>query len=249
MMLSLIKKLPRLMPVNLAYGLALLCLALIATLLAGCAGKLNSENTQIKLPEKQLTDFMLTSCPDIWQVQGREITNNPLYWLRLIDCSHSLTGQQDYQQVTDWQQAFKQGIMLAQMKSSPAQYRQFLKQLGELSVEMPAVVWPLFQLWRDEQSKQLDLIQERANYRKLQQATDNELDSLRRQLQVSQKQLEETVRKLESLTDIERQLSTRKASEGYIQPGSRTPDTENRPARAKPQSKDHPVSGQEEAKP
>ena len=52
-------------------------------------------------------------------------------------------------------------------------------------------------------------------YSKLQQASDSELDTLRQQQQHLQSQLDLTTRKLENLTDIERQLSTRKPGGNY----------------------------------
>lgn len=71
-------------------------------------------------------------------------------------------------------------------------------------------VRPLYQLWRDGQSRQLQLVDERSRYAKLQQTSDAELDALRQQEQQLRGELELTTRKLENLTDIERQLSTRK---------------------------------------
>ena len=65
----------------------------------------------------------------------------------------------------------------------------------------------------------LQLAEERQRYGKLQQASDSELDTLRQQHHVLQQQLELTTRKLENLTDIERQLSTRKPA------GNFSPDT------------------------
>lgn len=52
-------------------------------------------------------------------------------------------------------------------------------------------------------------------YSKLQQASDSDLDTLRQQQQHLQSQLDLTTRKLENLTDIERQLSTRKHGGNY----------------------------------
>ncbi|MSI36050.1 two-component system QseEF-associated lipoprotein QseG, partial [Escherichia coli] len=77
----------------------------------------------------------------------------------------------------------------------------------------------LYQLWRDGQALQLQLAEERQRYSKLQQSSDSELDTLRQQHHVLQQQLELTTRKLENLTDIERQLSTRKPA------GNFSPDT------------------------
>ncbi len=53
------------------------------------------------------------------------------------------------------------------------------------------------------------LSEERSCYSKLQQSTDSELDTLRQQQQHLRTQLDTTTRKLENLTDIERQLSCR----------------------------------------
>ena len=50
----------------------------------------------------------------------------------------------------------------------------------------------------------------RARYAKLQQSSDAELETLRQQEIELRSQLELTTRKLENLTDIERQLSSRK---------------------------------------
>lgn len=80
---------------------------------------------------------------------------------------------------------------------------------------MSAASWS----WRDGQALQLQLAEERQRYGKLQQASDSELDTLRQQHHVLQQQLELTTRKLENLTDIERQLSTRKPA------GNFSPDT------------------------
>lgn len=90
-------------------------------------------------------------------------------------------------------------------------------------INLPAQVRPVYQLWRDGQTLQLQLSEERSRYSKLQQSTDSELDTLRQQQQHLRTQLDTTTRKLENLTDIERQLSSRK-----YQPGSSsaTPDSD-----------------------
>ncbi len=74
----------------------------------------------------------------------------------------------------------------------------------------------MYQLWRDGQALQLQLSEERFRYSKLQQSTDSELDTLRQQEQHLRAQLDTTTRKLENLTDIERQLSTRKPAGNYL---------------------------------
>ena len=100
--------------------------------------------------------------------------------------------------------------MLADAKITPYERRQLVARIDALSTEIPAQVRPLYQLWRDGQALQLQLAEERQRYGKLQQASDSELDTLRQQHHVLQQQLELTTRMLENLTDIERQLSTRK---------------------------------------
>lgn len=85
-----------------------------------------------------------------------------------------------------------------------------VSRLEELSAQIPAQVRPIYQIWHDGQTLQLELSAERQRYSKLQQTSDSKLDALRQQQQALQTQLDLTTRKLESLTDIERQLSTRK---------------------------------------
>ena len=57
---------------------------------------------------------------------------------------------------------------------------------------------------------QLSLAEGRQRYSKLQETSDAQLDALRVQQQQLQAELDLTTRKLQNLTDIERQLSTRK---------------------------------------
>ncbi|MCP6542055.1 hypothetical protein NL485_28845, partial [Klebsiella pneumoniae] len=64
--------------------------------------------------------------------------------------------------------------------------------------------------WRDGQTRQLQLLEERALYAKLQHARDVELDTRRQQELARREHLELTTRKLENLSDIERQISSRK---------------------------------------
>ena len=85
-----------------------------------------------------------------------------------------------------------------------------MTRLDTFTIALPVQVRPVYQLWRDGQALQLQLFEERQRYSKLQQSSDSELDTLRQQQQRLQQQLDTTTRKLENLTDIERQLSSRK---------------------------------------
>lgn len=72
------------------------------------------------------------------------------------------------------------------------------------------------QTWRDRQTLFLALSDERLRYKRLQESSDKQLDTLRVQQSHLQYQLETTTQKLENLTDIERQLSSRKSLSGEI---------------------------------
>ncbi|MDU1272035.1 MAG: two-component system QseEF-associated lipoprotein QseG [Escherichia coli] len=184
------------------------CLALL-----GCVQSHNKPAidtpAEEKIPVYQLADYLSTECSDIWALQGKSTETNPLYWLRAMDCADRLMPAQSRQQA----------ILLADAKITPYERRQLVARIDALSTEIPAQVRPLYQLWRDGQALQLQLAEERQRYGKLQQASDSELDTLRQQHHVLQQQLELTTRKLENLTDIERQLSTRKPA------GNFSPDT------------------------
>ncbi|MDU3068560.1 MAG: two-component system QseEF-associated lipoprotein QseG [Escherichia coli] len=182
------------------------CLALL-----GCVQSHNKPAidtpAEEKIPVYQLADYLSTECSDIWALQGKSTETNPLYWLRAMDCADRLMPAQSRQQARQyddgsWQNTFKQGILLADAKITPYERRQLVARIDALSTEIPAQVRP-----------------ERQRYGKLQQASDSELDTLRQQHHVLQQQLELTTRKLENLTDIERQLSTRKPA------GNFSPDT------------------------
>ncbi|MBN7803717.1 hypothetical protein J0A67_22875, partial [Algoriphagus aestuariicola] len=75
---------------------------------------------------------------------------------------------------------------------------------------------PLTQLWRQQQMLQITLFDEKARYQHLQESSDSQIDSLRQNQARLQSQLQDTSRKLENLTDIERQLSSRKQLQGEI---------------------------------
>lgn len=176
------------------------CLALL-----GCVQNHNKPAidtpAEEKIPVYQLADYLSTECSDIWALQGKSTETNPLYWLRAMDCADRLMPAQSRQQARQYER------------------RQLVARIEALSTEIPAQVRPLYQLWRDGQALQLQLAEERQRYSKLQQSSDSELDTLRQQHHVLQQQLELTTRKLENLTDIERQLSTRKPA------GNFSPDT------------------------
>lgn len=214
---------------QLSCPITLRCLAgcgLAALLLNGCVSSTVSsavKNTRdVRLPEHQLADFLSTDCQNIWQLSGHSTETNPLYWLRSMDCALRLTPADARVRARDWvgnswQHSFKRGILLANAKINPYERRRNLADVDAWSMDIPPQVRPLYQMWRDGQAYQVQLSEERSRYSKLQQSTDGELDTLRQQQQHLRSQLDLTTRKLENLTDIERQLSSRKPTSGYIQ--------------------------------
>lgn len=199
-------------------------LSLPGILLAGCVShppqSAISDKQEDKWPENQLADFLSTRCEDIWHLSGHDVESNPLFWLRGIDCAQRLAPVEARAQAAmladnTWQDAFKRGIVLADAKITPVERRANITRLDTFVMNIPTQVRPVYQLWRDGQTLQLQLSEERSRYSRLQQSTDGELDTLRQQQDSLRTQLDTTTRKLENLTDIERQLSSRK-----YQPGS-----------------------------
>lgn len=196
-------------------------------LLAGCSSHLTNLTTptadEENLPQQQVADFLSTDCADIWSLHGDAAEKNPLYWLRSMDCAERLSPQMARTEAklhTDetWQDAFRRGILLGSAKITPLERRDVVAALDGFSPQIPAQVRSLFRVWRDGQASQLQLSDERSRYSKLQQSTDGELDTLRQQQQHLRSQLDLTTRKLENLTDIERQLSSRKPAGSSVLP-------------------------------
>ncbi|WP_414714026.1 two-component system QseEF-associated lipoprotein QseG [Scandinavium sp.] len=194
-------------------------------LLTGCVTTQHAANgsDEDKLPQQQVADFLSTDCADVWSLFGETTEKNPLYWLRSMDCAERLSPEMARTEArlhTDdsWPDAFRRGILLASAKITPLERREAMSRLDSFSPQIPSQVRPLYQVWRDGQASQLQLSDERSRYSKLQQTSDVELDILRQQQQHLSSQLELTTRKLENLTDIERQLSSRKPASSNFTP-------------------------------
>ncbi|KMK16716.1 membrane protein [Pluralibacter gergoviae] len=196
-------------------------------LLAGCASSLSAHKTSSgsgeKLPEQQVADFLSTDCADIWSLQGEPVEKNPLYWLRSMDCASRLSSSEARREASRhpqsrWQEAFRRGILLANARITPPERREIVSEADDFSGQIPAHVRPLYQIWRDGQLLQLSQAEARMRYSQLQQTSDAELDQMRKEQQTLRSELELTTRKLENLTDIERQLSSRKPSGSSLLP-------------------------------
>lgn len=208
-------------------------LILLPLLLSSCVQ--NTMTSSIKQPhqpqepEQQLADYLSTDCMEIWQIQGHDTVSNPLFWLRAMDCAERLPPAEARAEARQWpsetwQDTFKRGILLANAKITPTERRRYMTKLDAMTHDVPAQVRPLFQVWRDGQASLLSLSDERTRYSKLQQSADGELDTLREQQQRLRGQLDLTTRKLENLTDIERQLSSRKPAGNYLPDNSKSAD-------------------------
>jgi hypothetical protein len=217
--------------VNMSHGFLALLAGASCLLLAGCHSAQHAANAsdEDKLPQQQVADFLSTDCTDVWSLHGESTEKNPLYWLRSMDCADRLSPEMARTEArihTDdtWQDAFRRGILLGSAKITPLERRDNVNRVDSFSAQVPSQIRPLLQIWRDGQALQLQLSDERTRYSKLQQSTDGELDTLREQQQHLRSQLDLTTQKLENLTDIERQLSSRKPAGSNFVPDSAHPD-------------------------
>ncbi len=170
----------------------------------------------VMAPQINIVDYLAVDCERIWQIDDEKSMKNPLYWMRGIDCAIRLSPAAARAEAKNWpadrwQHAFKQGVLLDNGNVTPVERNQYMGQLDRFSVDYPLSIRPLLQLWRNNQAAQLDLSETRTRYHHLQQTSDSELDTLRQHQAVLKRELAETRRKLATLTDIERQLSSRKS--------------------------------------
>ncbi|MCL2892694.1 two-component system QseEF-associated lipoprotein QseG [Brenneria tiliae] len=217
--------LPAVLDVSVSRVLKAVVMLLPVAVLAGCISNVSSyvssQDTENSPPKEQVTDYRIAQCGYLWRVDDREAMNNALYWLRAMDCAGRLPQYQARKEAqrleTDsWDNAFKRGILLDNAGITQAERRQMLEQINVHRLAFPAALRPLIQTWRDRQTLFLALSDERLRYKRLQESSDKQLDTLRIQQNHLQYQLETTRKKLENLTDIERQLSSRKQLSGEL---------------------------------
>ena len=176
---------------------------------------------QMNLPEQQLPDYLSAQCSNIWQQDDVDTLENPLYWLRGMECAQRLSPAEARIEARQWsaltwQDTFKRGILLSPAKITPAERRKYMTQLDMLATDIPLQIRSLFMVWRDGQRAQLSLVEERSRYTKLQQTTDSQLDELHQTQQFLRNELDIATKKLETMSDIERQLSSRKSGSNYV---------------------------------
>lgn len=238
---------------SLSMGIFWRAILLAPLLLTGCtdnsASSRFSQAVQMVIPETKIVDYRTLPCDVLWDIDDKETLENSLYWLRAMDCAERLGSTQARAlakalPVVTWSAAFKQGILISSAEPSIAERRQVVERLNSYSPTFPAAVRPLIQLWREQQVLRISLAEERTRYQRLQDESDAQIDRLRESQVRLQYNLLDTTRKLENLTDIERQLSSRKQLQNEIP----ETDAESKPAAAaakpadvKPQPKVEPA--------
>ncbi|BEM05559.1 MULTISPECIES: two-component system QseEF-associated lipoprotein QseG [Serratia] len=194
-------------------------------LLAGCvdravSGGLSAQQ-QEAIPDTKVIDYRTAACDTLWQLDDKDALDNALYWLRAMDCADRIGSTQARALAKtvpgdSWSGVFKQSILLGSAQPTSGERRQMLDRINSYRMEFPGSLRPLTQLWRQQQMLQITLFDEKARYQHLQESSDSQIDSLRQNQARLQSQLQDTSRKLENLTDIERQLSSRKQLQGEI---------------------------------
>lgn len=221
---------------------------LFTLILSGCVAK-NGQSpletlAQVVVPEVKVTDYRYASCETIWENDQPSARENALFWLRMMDCADRTQTSQAREdaskiEVTNWSNAFQQNILLNSADPSIAERRKMLDSLNTYSLSFPTAIRPLLQLWREQQVQIINLSDAGVRYKRLQQEMDTKLDRLKEDNAKLAFELNNTSRKLENLTDIERQLSSRKKStnetekevenavEGDTSTSSEQPKTDN----------------------
>ena len=194
---------------------------LVAFILTGCVVK-NGQSpletlAQVVVPEIKVTDYRYASCDSIWNNEQPNALENALFWLRMMDCADRTETQQARSdankiEANSWSNVFEQNILLNSADPSIAERRKMLDSINAYSLNFPTAVRPLLQLWREQQVQIINLAEANARYKRLQQDTDAKMDRLREENAKLTFELNTISRKLENLTDIERQLSSRKQS-------------------------------------
>ncbi|MGM3162839.1 two-component system QseEF-associated lipoprotein QseG [Dickeya undicola] len=210
--------------------LTLAWLFLPVVILAGCVQ--DNDNAPVERrgseivspPKEQVADYRILSCGRLWQLHNTDAMNNALYWLRVMDCAARMTPVQARQQTllvgeNDWSGLFRQAILLDNAETTEQERRQIIEQLNRHRLNVPLTLLPLFQVWLDKQNLILTLADERQRFQRAQENSDKQLEVMHEQQNQLQSQLETTTRKLENLTDIERQLSSRKPVQGDLPDG------------------------------
>lgn len=207
-------------PHKLGSGLLSCCLVVMSLLITGCAERngerASSMQLPISLPQSRVVDYHVADCDALWYWNEKETVENPLYWLRAMDCANRMnvtqvkTLSKEVSTAQGWVNTLRWTILLDSTAPAENERRQLVNDINKEWQQFPGSLRPLLLLWRNQQTLQVALLDERAHYQHLQESSDSEQEELRQSQGRLKTRLEETTRKLENLTDIERQLSSRK---------------------------------------
>lgn len=188
--------------------------------LSGCTPKSLTEaqepEPEIPVVKQKTIDYRWAECKTLSSFYDEGI-NNALYWLRAIECTNRIMTTEAQRQansvvVTGWDDAFYKSILLERAGMTIADRRTQLVLLESYKLQFPSSMRVLLSTWIENQTLILSLAEEKNRYRRLTTETDNRIDALRKENNALQHELSITLKKLESLTQIERQLSNRKQS-------------------------------------
>lgn len=188
--------------------------------LSGCTPKSLTEaqepEPEIPVVKQKTIDYRWAECKTLSSFYDEGI-NNALYWLRSIECTNRIMTTEAQRQansvvVTGWDDAFYKSILLERAGMTIADRRTQLVLLESYKLQFPSSMRVLLSTWIENQTLILSLAEEKNRYRRLTTETDNRIDALRKENNALQHELSVTLKKLESLTQIERQLSNRKQS-------------------------------------
>lgn len=204
---------------------AALALVAVPVLLAGCTPHSPSDTyyrpVEDMIPTTKVVDFRLAPCETLWTLDDSDAMTNSLYWLRAMDCADRMSDTQaryQAQQIkpTRWDTVFKQSILLSGTDPDLQQRRALLTHVNQYRAQMPGAIRPLVQLWRERQTLQVTLGDEKGRNARQQEVAENKLELMTQQQTALQASLADTQRKLKNLTDIERQLSSRKQMQNDV---------------------------------
>ncbi|MBC8945886.1 MULTISPECIES: two-component system QseEF-associated lipoprotein QseG [Xenorhabdus] len=241
-------------------------LLFVPYLLTGCVSNSGSDDlvtiAESIIPEQRVTDYRIKGCDVIWDIAKPAATENGLYWLKLMDCTNKLPPVEARNMAkrftpTEWSQVFKQSILIDQAAPSLIERRKIMESLNRYSLQFPSSILSLLQLWSEQQYLKINLAEQKSKYQRLQFDSDAKIDRLKETRARLEYELRSISRKLENLTDIERQLSSRK----QVQNNSNSPvsgetgqgerehavDTGNKVNNTKPETKpeNKPETGSE----
>lgn len=195
-------------------------------LLTACSqpGKLTSAGS---LPQQSVAvGDPQSRCPTLIENMTTDQQNDPRYWLQLLACVQQQPADDNYRlagqgTADNWAQIFRRDILLSGADITDQQRQKMLEDIPAWRPQVAAGVRPLLQLWQDKLENQLNASGNEQKYQQLRQTSDNEIATLRLQQQQLQQELSDKRQQLQRLTDIERQLSSRKTTDLPETPRSR----------------------------